>query len=214
MRKGRVIEMSITIEKDKKEKLLSLMDDKEKEISTGIDKYLKVIMPANPEDPEFQKNYAVFYRLSRRKQAWKDNYFKLLCAQKTNPKEVGDILAELYEPNKYIEISFASKMIATFNPNMPIIDKWVLINLDLNATWSATKRNWYKTNVSEEKRIEDAVDLYNSLDIWYKDYIKSSDGEELISRFNQKLSKSFEESDFKKISNTKKIDFLLWQYRK
>ena len=176
-------------------------EDEKRKIRDSIEKYLNVVKPDDPNDKVFQSRYSRFYRMVRRKREWKEKYFKLLCTQKTNPKEVGDILAELYEPNKYIEISFASKMIATYDTKAPLVDNWVLKNLGLDSQWNKTRRNWGN---DKEERIKCAVELYKAIEKWYK----SDNSIVLIDKFDTAFPKNK-----KTISDTKKIDLILWRYR-
>ena len=196
---------NLIIEKDK---LLQFINEKESEITTGINSYLELINKINPLDGEYQRKYVRFYRINRNEK-WREKYFDLLNEQKEKRKSIDVILSELYDEKLYtrypcIEISFASKLIATDNANKPVIDKWVLKNLGLYNDWNNTKSQWRKNNTDESKKIEDAKKLYKSVVVWYD----SDDAKRLLSDFNEKFP-SFKN----KLSDTKKIDILLWQYR-
>ena len=84
-------------------------------------------------------------------------------------------------------------MVATLNPNKPIWDSMVLSVLLMKPE---TKNG--KATVSS------VISCYNDIDRWYYDFKKHPTAKEWIRKFD----KAFPE--YKDISATKKIDFILW----
>lgn len=79
------------------------------------------------KDDAYRWNFARFYRLSRRKTDWQNHYFFLLESSKKDPNIKFDyVLRELQFRTGRIEPSFSSKLIATINPNLLVIDSIVL----------------------------------------------------------------------------------------
>ena len=149
------------------------------------------------EDREFQKAFTAFYRL-RRNDAWRKYYFKLFEEQKKkeNHTSFGEIQLRLFQHCGQIESSFSSKMLATFDPQMPIWDSYVLKNLGLKLK-----------GTNKELRFSLAVVLYDNICSWYRDFLKTDEAKELLSLFDQAFP------EFRDITDVKKIDFIIWALR-
>lgn len=156
--------------------------------------YVEIMrMADSPEDPAFQKKYNAFYRV-RRNKAWRTEYFKLMAAfRKKSSVTFGEILLRLFQNTGQIEASFGSKMLATLDPDMPIWDSNVLKSLQLQ----------FKGDTPELK-MSNAVVLYDHICRWYKSFLQTKKAEELLLRFDREFP------EFQGLSNTKKIDFVLW----
>lgn len=156
--------------------------------------YFEIMEAANhPERSEFQKKYDAFYRV-RRNDAWRKEYFRLMgMYKKRGNASFGEILLRLYQATDQIEASFASKMLATLDADMPIWDSKVLAVLKLKV--SGTKA---------EVRFSNTVLLYDRICAWYQDYLKTDNAKAMIRRFDAEFP------EFQSISPTKKIDFILW----
>ena len=166
------------------------LQERKKDIAAYFD-----IMKAagHPERPEFQKKYDAFYRV-RRDEAWRKEYFCLMAAYgKRGNASFGEILLRLHQATGQIEASFASKMLATLDPDMPIWDSKVLAALQLRLVGS-------NPNI----RFSNAVVLYERICKWYQDYLKTDEAAVM----SQKFDDAFPE--FRTMSPTKKIDFILW----
>ena len=87
-------------------------------------------------------------------------------------------------------------MIATINPNNPIWDQYILNNLDITLK-EKTKDN----------RILEAIKTYENIKSWYKEFIISTVGKNLIRKFDDVLP------EYTNVSSIKKIDCFLWQNR-
>lgn len=94
-----------------------------------------------------------------------------------------------------IEASFSSKLLATISPDMPIWDEFVLDNLKLK-----------KPQQNSRNRFEDTILLYTQIHNWYRDYVKSPSGKQIIRVFDETYPGAG-------ISDVKKVDFVLCQIR-
>lgn len=94
-----------------------------------------------------------------------------------------------------IEASFASKLIATVNPNLPVIDRFVVKNIGLKLP-----------NYNNSSRIDLLVNLYEQLTTQFEHYLLSPEGETLTSEFDKFYPNAA-------ITNIKKLDLVLWQIR-
>ena len=113
--------------------------------------------------------------------------------QKKGNISFGEILLRLFQATGQIESSFASKMFATLNPDMPIWDSNVLKCLRLQLKGS-----------TPELKMSNAVVLYDRICRWYELFLQTEEAKSMLSRFDRELS------DFKSMTPTKKIDFILW----
>lgn len=144
---------------------------------------------------EFQKNFNGFYRV-RRNQAWQEVYYAIMERGKSCPLPFERVLREIYNKTGMVEASFASKLLHTLNPDMPIWDQFVLKHLNI------------KVPVCKgEKKIKTVARLYGEIVAWYQSALNMVIGKIKIEEFD----KTFPEYAW--ISSTKKIDFLLWQTR-
>ena len=145
----------------------------------------------------FQKKFKGFYRV-RRNQDFCDVYFKFLNDHKVNEAiTFGETLKHIYDKMNRVEASFASKLVATVNPNLPVWDKEVLnsIGSELN-----------KSYVIDTDRIESCVEKYEAMKYWYNEKLASVEGEEFVEKFDNRYPNT-------NLTNLKKIDLILWQTR-
>ena len=169
---------------------IAKLKKREKDIRT----YFEIMqMAEHPDDPAFQKKYDAFYRV-RRNEAWRSEYFKLMTdfRKRSNPT-FGEILLRLQQKTGQVEASFSSKMLATLDADMPIWDSNVIRVLDLKLTGNTT-----------ELKMSNAVVLYDRICRWYKAFLQTENAQNMIRRFDTEFP------EFKAMSATKKIDFILW----
>jgi hypothetical protein len=160
----------------------------------GLDRY-EEIMQGDPQSSDFQRLFNGYYRI-RRNEEWRQHYYALFCKARDEHYSFGQIITKLYQCTGNIEASFSSKMLATIDASKPIWDQYVLQNLGLSLTGK-----------TKEEKLQNAVLLYDKIVDWYEDYLKTDEAHENINVFNQLLP------DFEWISDTKKIDCLLWSKR-
>ena len=147
------------------------------------------------KDNDFQKRFNNFYKV-RRNSVWRDNFYTLLEEKKFIGITFSETLSFLYKSTGKYEVSFASKLVATINDDLPIIDKFVLLNTGLKIPYNNTKNREVKIN-----------EIYEILNQYIKNFKESEEGIYLINKFKNYFP------DFR-ISTTKMIDLVLWQTRK
>lgn len=168
-------------------------------IKIGLAKYqflLSRFLSVNvATDEEFQIKYVGFFRV-RRNRAFLAYYFELMeKSKKCTDLTFEKILKDIYEKFGRVEASFSSKLLSMVNPNMPVWDVYVLANLNLKkpTQYSPTK-------------LQEIIYLYDKICDWYKDFMKTEAAQIYIKLFDEKYPKAG-------ITNTKKIDLILWQIR-
>lgn len=170
-----------------------------KNLKVGLEKYYKIqntFEKVNAStDLDFQKMYNGYYRVRRNLQ-WRNIYFNLLEDNRNNTDiSFEEILFNLKEQTNRLEASFASKLVATINPNLPVIDSFVLDNMGLKLPYYSNKNRYEKT-----------LEIYNKVVSNIELIKKSDDGQYMIDEFN----KNYEDYN---IADTKIIDLVLWQIR-
>ena len=123
-------------------------------------------------------------------------YFKTLKKAKEDASiDMLSVLSQLKRASNKNEISFASKLLATIDPKLPIWDSRVrerineIGGLKLKATYKST---------------DECVSAYNSLLSWYKQFMKTDKAKSMIADFDIHFPNQ-------KITAIKKIDFIFWQ---
>jgi hypothetical protein len=157
------------------------------------------------KDEEFQKEYEEFYMLKRKSKEFRTVYFTYMQTQKENKElKFKDILKCLFtvsqkEGKAQVEASFAAKFLHTINPRFPTWDEWIGENFKIKIPPS---------NNDKARQIEKAIALYDQLVDKFDEYRKSENGKKLLAAFDNAFP------SFKKmITDTKKIDLVLWQLR-
>lgn len=180
----------------------SLGLDKYKKIMKDIkNKSLKIYDESSKEKNEFQKNYNAFYKVRCKSERWYKKYYELFQKLKNeydnkNYENINfpNILDELYKIENTVDASFASKMLATFKPKMPIWDQYVLKNLGLELNGKGNDR---KENA--KKVYKDIIKKTNKL-------LKDPNIKELLKIFDTYVG------DYH-LEPMKKLDFILWSKR-
>lgn len=149
------------------------------------------------EDYYFQTKFKGFYRV-RRNQDFCDVYFKFLNDHKVNEAiTFGETLNHIYSKMNRVEASFASKLVATINPNLPVWDKEVLRNIG-----SELNKNYVK----DSDRINACIEKYEAMKDWYNEKLTSDNGKDFVEKFDNRYPNT-------NLTNLKKIDLILWQTR-
>ncbi len=155
-----------------------------------MDEYMQVDVSANKE---FQKLFNYFYKV-RRNDAWREKFYYIFeSGKKSTDVSFESILYQIYDHTNMVEPSFASKMLATLNSNMPIWDSKVLHCLGLISK-----------GTQATDKLQNAVKIYDEIIRWYDEYMMTEDFLKNIAVFDKFLP------DYKEISAVKKIDFMLW----
>ncbi len=162
--------------------------------SLGLDRYTE-IMNGDPSSPSFQRVFNGYYRI-RRNEEWRKYYYDLFVKAKAKHYDFAQIITSLFNAFGSVEASFSSKMLATINPDKPIWDQYVLLNLGLELAGR-----------TQDEKLNNAISLYGKIEQWYKEYLASAEGQRNIQLFDRMLPA------FTWLSQTKKIDCLLWSKR-
>lgn len=180
----------------------------------GFHSYKKTLdlTPDIATDVDFQKNFNNYYRV-RRDTDWLREFYLFFELNKNN-KDITfeEILRHLsnLEHNvrktaknptgkaKTAEASFASKMLATINPNHPIWDSQVLHSLNIEVDGA----------LCHEDKIEACIRIYQRIEAEIAAFIASDNGQQCIALFDKEFPSC------KGFSDYKKIDFYLWNLGK
>lgn len=168
-------------------------------IAIGAAKYDSLMKMFNNVDVSkneaFQKRFTGFYRVRRSKERFLQKYYSLMQSLKNKETSYKEIINCLYTFEGKIEASFSSKLLATLNPEMPIWDQYVLANAGIESP--------KPYNVT----IEMCINKYETLKMFYKNFLKSEKALNMISEFNERLP------EYQHFTNIKKIDLMFWQRR-
>lgn len=157
-----------------------------------MDRYWKVSVA---DDHDFQRIFNGYYRIRQRPPAWYAQYFRMLEQLKTTNRSFAEILQELHKRTGRLEASFSSKMLATRNPDLPVIDRWVLDNLRLRMP-----------RYSDKDKARKVVQLYGRIVAWYRQFLTAPAGQRALRLFDNLVPRCG-------VTPVKKIDFILWQTR-
>lgn len=135
-----------------------------------------------------------FYRV-RRGQDWQDKFYDLLEAKKGQTVPFAEVLDTLHRTTGRYEASFASKLLATIDPRMPVIDSIVLRNLNLRLPAASSKQ-----------RIERIQEVHSRLVTCFEEFLSTEMGRHLVERFRDAYPAA-------NITEIKMLDLVLWQTR-
>ena len=168
-------------------------------LSLGLDKYEIIVKELKntdiSKDADYQRNFNGFY-IVRRNEAWRNVYYTYFEKVKNETPTFKEIITYLYDSTGNIEPSFSSKMLSSIFPEMPIWDRYVVQNLNMQLL-----------GTTKTERLENAISLYNDIVNWYKDFLQTDKARECIQVFDQTLP------DYQWLSDIKKIDCILWSIR-
>ena len=145
-------------------------------------------------DLNWQKKFNGFYKV-RRNLEWRKIFYSFFEMHKNSGISFEATLTELFNKTQSIEASFSSKLVATINPQKPIIDRFVLDNVGLKLPYQASKN-----------RIPKIINIYLELERIYETFLISSNGRYLVEAFKKKYPNT-------QITELKMVDLVLWQTR-
>lgn len=145
-------------------------------------------------DERYQTDYNYYYKV-RRNRNWRGCYFDILETNKSRSVSFEEVLNEIYERTRCVEASFASKLVATINPDLPVIDHFSLKNSGLTLP-----------DYTNKNRRAIIVSRYETLTQYVCTFERSMSGKYLRRQFAQRYGG-------RGITVTKMIDFVLWQIR-
>ena len=175
------------------EKALDNLEKRSQDIQHYMNIMSKVKTVNVADDQDFQREFDFFYKV-RRNAEWRKVFFEIFERKKKKNCSYKEIITELYEGTGQVEASFASKMLASIDENMPIWDSRVLDRIGIK---SSNKRG--------QQKLEETIELYDVIVQWYSDLkANKASYNEYITSFDSRFP------DYSSISDTKKIDFILW----
>lgn len=149
----------------------------------------------------YQKKFNSFYRVRSKTKGWYEIYYKYFYSIKDNKTISFDMIIDyLFENlpktkkgNNLVEASFSSKMLATINPEMPILDSKVLDKMNLN-----------KDGSNPQEKLKQAKKTYSEICFRYSRFYQTSDFKKVESIFDQAFP------DYKWVSKAKKVDWFMY----
>jgi hypothetical protein len=168
-------------------------------VARGLTKYLW--LQANlrrcdvSQDKEYQRRFNGFYRV-RRSTAWQGTFYQLLEAGKTSLPSLATVLTVLHQRTGRVEASFGSKLLATLDPTLPVIDSVVLGNLGLKLPVSGPV----------PERVQSIIALHDRMRRLYAEWLDTPQGRYLIAHFTNRYPRAA-------VSPVKMLDLVLWQTR-
>lgn len=170
----------------------------------GLQRYLSIMDNLDKTnvslDVDYQRKYNGFYRMRQRSRSYYYNYFLFLQQHKNNAAITFEMIANhLYQTTGRFELSFSSKLLATINPKMPVWDKVVAIDHFGLSLSSYTPRKY-------SSRLDMIIEKYDQFYFLFNEYAETNEAKIIITTFKERFP-------YVNITNTKMIDFVLWQHR-
>ncbi|WP_439407953.1 hypothetical protein ACNJX9_04535 [Bradyrhizobium sp. DASA03076] len=151
------------------------------------------------KNSDYRRNFNRFYKMRSKPADWYRMFFDLLEREKHNVTlTFEDVIREIFARWGEVHPSFASKLVATINPECPVYDKEVCRNLGIRAV----------TVTNPERRLNAAIDNFLVLQGFHAKAKGIRGISELIDAFDQ----HFEQ--FVTFTAIKKLDLMLWQWRR
>ncbi len=176
-----------------------------KETKRGLKQYLAiqrtVFITDVSKDQLFQEMFSNFYKVDPvRPLEWKKEFFSLFEEYKYKNISFEKIIKLLHNKTKCFEPSFASKLVATVDPKMPVIDSVIIGNLGYTALYASMRGE------DTETRLTSAIELYQQLISDFDEFLSTKYGQAIIKFFRK-------EYPYANINEVKIIDLILWQMR-
>jgi len=166
-------------------------------VDRGLRKYVSIQREFPQVDVRhnvfFRKAFNGFYRV-RRSEEWQTAFFRLLEEGKTRRITFGEALDQLHGLSGCQEASFASKLVATLNPNLPVIDSVVLRNIGGRIPTAGSKERRLRT-----------LGLYERMGLCFEEFLRTATGRYLVAEFRNRYGDQ--------VTETKMVDLVLWQKR-
>ncbi len=176
------------------------MDRALRDMAPAVDTYcwlqstLAITDVAN--DYEFQTRFNGFYRVRGRNAAWRSAFYRILEEQKSRRRSFAAVLRALHTATERVEASFASKLVASVDPDLPVIDKVVLSHLGLRLPRPGPL----------EGRLAGVVELHEHMRRIYARYLRSDRGRWLRAKFEAAYPD-------RGMTPVKMLDLVLWKTR-
>lgn len=144
--------------------------------------------------PDYSRKFNYFYQV-RRNAAWRKKFYAIFHASRGKEIDFADIMDQLFKKTGQVEASFASKLAATLDPRLPIIDRHVL---------SYIGRKLPPSHKESKERILTIIALHREMKREFKKFLKHKTGKYLLKRFRA-------EHPLSTANEMKMLDFVLWQ---
>ena len=169
-------------------------------VQEGLEKYLWLqTQIANRlgawDDMTFRSKFKNFYGTRFNTEDWHNAFFGLMGRASTEQLEFHEVLDLLLEATGRYEASFASKLMATLNPSLPVIDRFILSNLGLRLP-----------HFGAANRVSRIVKIYKTLGACFDAFLATEDGRYLVDKFRSMYPTAA-------ITEVKMVDLVLWQTR-
>ena len=173
-------------------------------VKPGLSKYLGIQSHFDAikdtsliENAEFQKRFNGFYRVSRMSPQWYKGFYGVFDSSRNSTPTFLELLTALHSVTNRCEASFASKLLATLDPTMPVIDSVVLGILKAKVPGPLTLN-----------RLQEVSFLHQEMSRCYEEFLKSENGRDLVNLFEATYP-----VESQRLSEVKMLDFILWQTR-
>lgn len=145
-------------------------------------------------DAEYKRKFAGYYRMRYVSQQYRDSFFSLFEAIKTDTDiSFVDVARRLSQVDGRHEFSFISKMLHTIDPSRPIYDSQVDQALQIHRT--------YQSNI--DSKIQQDEEILKQISFVYRCLEVASEMAEPLAAFDRIIPN-------RSMSIAKKLDFLLW----
>lgn len=172
-------------------------------VAEGLGQYLAIqciLAKGNniARNDDFRRLFNRFFRI-RRKQEWQSKFYDLMdslrrCSYNELPI-FESVLLRVKSFNGNIESSYTSKLLASIDTTLPIIDSIVLKHFKLRLPPSGSL-----------DRIARISQIYDTIRKSYHVYLQTKEGKYLVERFKSTYPHA-------SISKVKMLDFIIWQKR-
>ena len=192
-----------------------IIDD---EVIKGHDKYLKIMQDIlDPSidvsnNSEFQKAYSGYYFPAQVNKSFKEKFFSYMQQSRYARPSYEEVLNHLYEQSGDVHYSFASKLLHTIDPDLPILDRHVMRLLGFQLMPAkiikkSDRKYEEKKKGDAQRRINYYCDVFDVVIADYRKYENEHFMKDAITRFDMRFP------EYKDISYMKKIDMLIFRLR-
>lgn len=143
--------------------------------------------------PAFKKEFGRYYKIIQKTNAWLSSYYKVFRNAYNYKWPFRKILLELYKETGEMHPVHCSEILASINPDKPIMQNYVYEWLGILI----------QNPKDKEERIDYYVNLYNFIDREFHSHLNDKNVIDAIKRFDEEFPNASE------ISNIKKLDFML-----
>jgi len=166
-------------------------------LAKPLDRYLWLQEHREKITPTFRGRFNYFYNVTpHRDGAWQRKFYCLMNEQREARHNFADVLAALHDATGQVEASFASKLVATYSPKMPVIDSRVFANIGLQLP---------RPNIPQRLAVIESI--YGELRVLFRIYLRSPSGRYLVRQFKMMYPAA-------PVTDTKMLDCVLWKLRR